>query len=702
MKTPTRAFSVRTDRLVDQLNWLRENGYQAVSVDQILAARQPGGKLPERAVLLTFDDGYRSFLTRVLPILKAHGWPAVLAPVGTWMDTPADRKVDFGGNMQPRDRFLTGTTCARSRVPAWWRSPPTPTPRTTARWPIPRAIPSRPPPCASTTRAMAATRTRPASSNAWAATWPRSAKRSAAPPARRRASGPYGAEGGTTLRIAGEQGYQMALTLEDGPSVGRLMSTPRMLLANDPTIRHFANSVASIETVPAMRVAHVDLDYIYDPDPAQTDRNLGELVQRIVDMQINTVFLQAYADPQADGLVRSVYFPERWLPMRADLFNRVAWQLHNRADVVYAWMPVLALDLDPSIARVVRWDPKQPEAAPAPDPTCTDGCRRSIRSRASASATCTKTWRAMPSSTASCSTMTRCWATSRTPARRRWPACPAASRCAPIPRRCSAGPATRAATWSISPPHWPSAPAPCAARASRPLATCTPSAAQPASEAWFAQNPDDFLDAYDWTAPMAMPYMEKVPAGQELAWLDRIVDAVARRRPDALDRTVFELQAVDWRTGPGRLSRRPSTPRRWPAGCSACSAARAASATTRRFLARPAPAARHPARHLRSVVPHPMIDRLLALLILCAVLSAPFGFALALTSQALLGFVFFYPLFMSGLWMAGGLYYWWHWERHWAWGARAKRRPWPAIRWFPSWCPATTRPTTAKTRCWPR
>ena len=46
---------------------------------------------------------------------------------------------------------------------------------------------------------------------------------------------PYGAEGGTTLRIAGEQGYQMALTLEDGPSrVAQLMSTPRMLLANDP------------------------------------------------------------------------------------------------------------------------------------------------------------------------------------------------------------------------------------------------------------------------------------------------------------------------------------------------------------------------------------------------------------------------------------------------------------------------------------
>ncbi|MFW7342167.1 poly-beta-1,6-N-acetyl-D-glucosamine synthase [Pollutimonas sp. H1-120] len=60
-----------------------------------------------------------------------------------------------------------------------------------------------------------------------------------------------------------------------------------------------------------------------------------------------------------------------------------------------------------------------------------------------------------------------------------------------------------------------------------------------------------------------------------------------------------------------------------------------------------------------------MIDRLFALLILCLVLGVPFGFTLVLTSEALLGFVFFYPLLMSGLWISGGLYFWWHWERHW-------------------------------------
>lgn len=63
-----------------------------------------------------------------------------------------------------------------------------------------------------------------------------------------------------------------------------------------------------------------------------------------------------------------------------------------------------------------------------------------------------------------------------------------------------------------------------------------------------------------------------------------------------------------------------------------------------------------------------MIDRLFALLILCLVLGVPFGFAFVLTTEALLGFVFFYPLLMSGLWICGGLYFWWHWERHWPWG----------------------------------
>ena len=86
-----RYMSVRTSALNEQFAWLKQNGYQPVSVEQILQAQNGGPALPNKAVLLTFDDGYRSFYSRVFPLLKAYNWPAVLAPVGVWLDAQAGR-----------------------------------------------------------------------------------------------------------------------------------------------------------------------------------------------------------------------------------------------------------------------------------------------------------------------------------------------------------------------------------------------------------------------------------------------------------------------------------------------------------------------------------------------------------------------------------------------------------------------------------
>ena len=45
-----------------------------------------------------------------------------------------------------------------------------------------------------------------------------------------------------------------------------------------------------------------------------------------------------------------MYFPNKYLPVRDDIFGRIAWQLQTRAGVqVYAWMPVLAFDLRKSV-----------------------------------------------------------------------------------------------------------------------------------------------------------------------------------------------------------------------------------------------------------------------------------------------------------------------------------------------------------------
>ena len=63
-----------------------------------------------------------------------------------------------------------------------------------------------------------------------------------------------------------------------------------------------------------------------------------------------------------------------------------------------------------------------------------------------------------------------------------------------------------------------------------------------------------------------------------------------------------------------------------------------------------------------------MVDRILALFVLALVLGLPLGLIFLVTGQFLMDFVFFYPLFMSALWIAGGLFFWFFLERHWPWG----------------------------------
>ncbi|MDN6322326.1 MAG: polysaccharide deacetylase family protein, partial [Halomonas sp.] len=99
--------TITRGRLVEHFNMLDVGGYQPVSLQQIIDAKAGGAPLPEKAVLLTFDDGYRSFYDIVFPLLKLYNFPAVQAVVGSWMDVPAGGKVPYGSIPLPRDRFLS-------------------------------------------------------------------------------------------------------------------------------------------------------------------------------------------------------------------------------------------------------------------------------------------------------------------------------------------------------------------------------------------------------------------------------------------------------------------------------------------------------------------------------------------------------------------------------------------------------------------
>ena len=57
-----------------QLDYLKQQGYQTITFNQLLDALYYDGPLPKKPIILTFDDGYADAYHVALPILKAHGY----------------------------------------------------------------------------------------------------------------------------------------------------------------------------------------------------------------------------------------------------------------------------------------------------------------------------------------------------------------------------------------------------------------------------------------------------------------------------------------------------------------------------------------------------------------------------------------------------------------------------------------------------
>ena len=67
--------SVTPERFASHLDLLASGGYQVVPLADVVEALRSGKALPDRAVVLTFDDAYRSVYTEAFPRLRRRGWP---------------------------------------------------------------------------------------------------------------------------------------------------------------------------------------------------------------------------------------------------------------------------------------------------------------------------------------------------------------------------------------------------------------------------------------------------------------------------------------------------------------------------------------------------------------------------------------------------------------------------------------------------
>jgi len=68
---------ISTDKFKKQMQFLKDNNYKTLTLDELYGFVENGQKLPKNSVLITFDDGRKNVFINAYPILKENNFKAV-------------------------------------------------------------------------------------------------------------------------------------------------------------------------------------------------------------------------------------------------------------------------------------------------------------------------------------------------------------------------------------------------------------------------------------------------------------------------------------------------------------------------------------------------------------------------------------------------------------------------------------------------
>jgi poly-beta-1,6-N-acetyl-D-glucosamine N-deacetylase len=336
--------SVTTDHLIAFFEWLRDNGCTAITLDDIERAGSGARPLPDRAVLITFDDGYASLYTRVYPLLLAYKIPVVAALVGSWMEGSVPETMRVGDDLIPGTNTLITWDEAREMArsglvefashtydlhrsqlvnPQGGEEPAA----ITLAWDASNGYETE-------TSYRRRIRTDLEKSS--------DLLRKELGRAPRAIAWPYGRYTQAAQEEAQAAKYEFLLTLDPEPGFADdLPKVARMYPTGDPDLRSMIVRLGADQPT-AVRVMHLNPGVLWAAGPERFEKSLGSAIERVRALGATAVVVDA-AIRGTSGRLEGVWFPNRMLPMKADLLSRIVWQMRTRARVsVAVSLPVSA------------------------------------------------------------------------------------------------------------------------------------------------------------------------------------------------------------------------------------------------------------------------------------------------------------------------------------------------------------------------
>lgn len=328
--------AVSTDRLVAFFDYLGSEGWTPLRLEDLAQIRRGQRSMPQKAILITFDDGYRSLYTKVFPLLMAYRIPVVASVVGSWLEPPPGTQIRYGERLVSREHFIDWAQARRMQASGWVEFASHTYDQHQQRLSNPQG---------NLTPALSSALYDPAGQRYEAlATYRERVRqdlqRNAALMHKelgrlpRAITWPYGQYNRVALEVAIEQGYEFALTLNNEPGDLRMpMEIGRYWPRSNQQLAELINDLRFIDAPPASRrLRRIDPADVWSSDPAAFDQRLGTLIEELRAARTTDVVLEALRLDAATGRWSS-WFPNRVLPLQGDALHRIAWQLQIRAGV---------------------------------------------------------------------------------------------------------------------------------------------------------------------------------------------------------------------------------------------------------------------------------------------------------------------------------------------------------------------------------
>ena len=327
-------WSVTPERLEEQFKYFKTEGYHMISLEEYLKFCRGEITLPEKSILLSFDDGYKSFYTEVFPLLKKYNYPAMMAIIATWPELYSDSNFAVSwSELKTMEESGLVTIASHSADSHRYQvvNPQGDVSQMLESFKYEN----------NKYESLAEFKDRVKSDyveaqnifkknlghKVTAMVWP------------------FGAYNEESIAIGKNNGFEAFFALEGGVNLGSeqyLDSAKRIIITDNPNLQTFNKLITSagLEEKP-LNVSQLDIDMIFDNDEKQFELNLDQAINNFYSKNINTVFLQVFHDADGSGNIKEVYFNNSQAAVKADVFSHVAARLSGAGFKVYAWLPTL-------------------------------------------------------------------------------------------------------------------------------------------------------------------------------------------------------------------------------------------------------------------------------------------------------------------------------------------------------------------------